>query len=197
MSKLQLEQGEAGRRLAQAQIDAVRVEHRRLAELVKAKAVPRGTFEKVDAQLKVALAGLAQADAALAIGRKMIKDAVVHAPFAGVITQVMVEEGVWVATMPPTQLVMLEQIDKLKLRVQVPEAAVGQVKVGTPLTVRFTAVNRTVSARVAQVVRSLNPVTRSFAAIAEIENADQALRPGMFAEVRLVGAGPAAEARDR
>lgn len=197
MTRLQLQQGEAARRLAQAQIDAVRVEHRRLAELVRAKAVPRGSFEKVDAQLKVALAGMAQADAAVALARKMVKDAVVRAPFSGVVTRVMTEEGMWVATMPPSQLMQLEQIDKLKLRVEVPETAVQQVKVGTPLTVRFTAVGRTVRTRVAQVVRSLNPMTRSFSVIAEMDNRDESLRPGMFAEVHLLGAQGSVEARGK
>ena len=92
-SRLRLRQAQAGRKLAQAQIDAVRVEWRRLKGLVKAKAVPRGQFEKVDAQLKVAQAGMAQADAGIAMTRKMINDAVTRAPFAGVITRVMVSRA--------------------------------------------------------------------------------------------------------
>lgn len=183
--RLQLRHAQAARGLAQAQVDATRTEWKRLKGLVKDRAVPRSQFEQVDAQLKVGLAGLGQAEVAMAMANKALRDATVRAPYGGIVTRVTVGEGQWVATMPPTHLVAIEQIDVLDLRVQVPETALSRISEGTALKVRFSAVDRRVAAKVTRVVRSLDPRTRSFSAIAELKNADLSLRPGMFAEVRL------------
>lgn len=193
--RLMLRQAQAAHATAKARLRAAQVEHKRLSGLLEDRAVPRSQFDKVSAQFDISKAALAQADVAVASARRKLTNAVVRAPFAGVITKVMISRGEAANTMPPTRLLTIEQIDKLELRVQVPETAVKRVTVGTPIRAEFTAIDRTIKTRIARVVSSLDTRTRSFTAIAELDNRDHALRPGMFAEVRLAGGRAAKKTR--
>ena len=77
------------------------------------------------------------------------------------------------------------KVETIDLRVNVPSTDQGRVKVGDALKVKFPATGVEIDARVARVVPSVDPRTRTFPVIAEIPNPGMALRPGMFAEVRF------------
>lgn len=183
---LRLRGAEAARAVARAQRDAVMVEWRKLSQLVKARAVPPSQYDTINAQLRTAEAAVAQADVGVALAQHDLANTVVRAPFDAMVTRRLIDPGEYAAVMPPTPLLTVEEIDTLELRVQVPETAMAQVPVGTPIEARFTAIGRSVSARIARVVPALDPATRSLSAIAELPNADHGLRPGMFAEVRVL-----------
>ena len=53
-------------------------------------------------------------------------------------------------------------------------------------SVRFPAVDVVRTARIAQVVPSVNPMTRTFSVIVSLPNPDHAIPPGMFAKARIV-----------
>ncbi|MCC6747274.1 MAG: efflux RND transporter periplasmic adaptor subunit [Deltaproteobacteria bacterium] len=187
----------AAQSTARANVRAAEVEWKRLAGLVKDQAAPRSQFERLDAQLLVAKAALAQADVGVDMARRDQSNSVVRAPYAGIATMVWINEGEYAAMMPPARLVTLEEVDLIQLKVQVPENGLSRVQVGTALEARFTSIGRTVQAKISRVVRSVDPRTRSFAAIAELPNGDGTLRSGMFAEVRLLGDGAPAEGAKR
>jgi RND family efflux transporter MFP subunit len=187
--KLRLRQALAGQATAKAQVEATRIEWRRLSTLIKDQAVPRSQFDRVDAQLKIAEAGLAQADVAVAMARQALSDATVRAPYDGIVTHVFIARGEYAAMMPPTRLVTIEEVGTLELNIQAPEMAMARISAGTPISARFAAIGKTIEAQVTRVVPSVNERTRSFSAIAELKNRSGVLRPGMFAEVRLTARG--------
>ncbi|MFH1130529.1 MAG: efflux RND transporter periplasmic adaptor subunit, partial [Pseudomonadota bacterium] len=82
-------------------------------------------------------------------------------------------------------LIMLEEIDTIEVHIQVPESEMKRVQVGTQVVLRFTAVDKTINAKISRVVPSLDPRTRSFGAIVTLDNPKHELRPGMFVEVTL------------
>lgn len=182
---LRTQQAEAALQAAKVQLDSAKLDWNRTKALLYDKAVPQAQFDAVDARLKGAQAGVAQAETAVAMGRKALHDATIYAPFAGLIVKRMVNEGEYASVMPATALVILEEVNPLDLRIQVPSTEATRVKVGDPVQVRFPATGQMLEARLTRVVAALDPRSRTFSAIAELPNKDRALRSGLYAEVTL------------
>jgi RND family efflux transporter MFP subunit len=190
---LRTQQAEAALAAAKVQLDSAKLDWNRTKALLDDKAVPRAQFDMVDARWKGAQAGVAQAETAVAMGRKALRDATIHAPFNGIIVKRMVNEGEYASVMPATPLVIVEEVDPLDLRVQIPSTEMDRVKAGDTVKVRFPATGQTLEARLTRVVAALDPRSRTFSAIAELPNKDHSLRSGLYAEVAL-GGGRSAKA---
>ncbi len=182
---LRTEQAEAALQLAKVQLDAAKLEWNRTKALLGDKAVPQSQFDMVDARYKGAQAGVKQAEIAVAMGRKALRDATIHAPFNGIIVKRLVNEGEYASVMPATPLVIIEEVDPIDLRIQIPSTDLDRVKVGTPIRAHFAATGQTVEARVTRVVSAMDPHTRTFSAIAELPDASHSLRSGLYAEVTV------------
>jgi len=181
--QLGLRQAEAALEGARVQLDAARIEHERQKALLAARAVPRSQYDAIEARYRGARAGLAAAQVGVELARKATRDAVVRAPYRALVVKRHVSEGDYATSMPPTPLVTLEEVGLLDLRIQVPAGEADRIKVGSRVRVRFTATGKELEAKIARVVGSIDPRTRTFSAIAEIENPRGELRPGLFAEV--------------
>jgi RND family efflux transporter MFP subunit len=190
---LRTQQAEAARDAAKVQVDSAKLDWNRTKALLDEKALPQSQFDMIDARYKGAQAALAQAETAVAMGKKALRDATIHAPFNGIIVKRLVNEGEYASVMPATQLVIIEEVDPLDLRVQIPSTEMAKVHVGDTIHARFPATGQTVDAPLTRVVSALDPRTRTFSAIAELPNHDHALRSGLYAEVTLGGASVAAK----
>jgi len=182
---LRSQQAEAARDGAKVQLDAAKLDWTRIQSLLAEKAVPQSQFDMIDARYKGAKAGLAAADTAVAMARKALSDSVVRAPFDGLIVKRFVNEGEYASVMPATQLVTIEEIDPMDLRIQVPSTDMAQVAVGSPVHVRLPAMGQELDLRLTRVVPASDARTRTFSAIVEIPNRDHSLRSGLYAEVTL------------
>jgi RND family efflux transporter MFP subunit len=188
---LRTQQAEAALQAAKVQLDSAKLDWNRTKALLDDKAVPQAQFDMVDARLKGAQAGVAQAETAVAMGRKALRDATIHAPFNGIIVKRMVNEGEYASVMPATPLVIVEEVDPLDLRIQVPSTDLNKAKAGDVVKVRFPATGQTLEARLTRVVAAMDPRSRTFSAIAELPNKDHALRSGLYAEVSFGAGKPA------
>jgi RND family efflux transporter MFP subunit len=112
---------------------------------------------------------------------------VVSAPFDGIITERNIHPGALVG--PPsgpmaTPLLRLEQVGRLRLTVAVPESEAGAVTEG--VTARFSVrawPGQKFEGVARRISHSLDPKTRTMAVELDVENPDERLAPGMFAEV--------------
>jgi RND family efflux transporter MFP subunit len=117
----------------------------------------------------------------------------IRAPFAGVITARHVHTGHF---LQPTgakaePLFVIARTDTLRVAVEVPEAATGQTKAGTPVVVRFPALGgREVAATVARTAGVLSPDSRTLRVEIDLPNADGSLKPGLFATVKVAATSP-------
>jgi RND family efflux transporter MFP subunit len=186
---LRSQQAEAARDGARVQLEAAKLDWDRIKSLLAEKAVPQSQFDMIDARYKGAKAGLAAAETAVAMGQKALHDSVVRAPFDGLIVKRFINEGEYASVMPATQLVTIEEIDPVDLRIQVPSTDMAQVTVGSPVHVRLPATGQEMDLRLTRVVSSSDPRTRTFSAIVEIPNRDHSLRSGLYAEVSLRPSG--------
>ncbi len=182
---LQKMQAQAAVAAAKAGYEVTKMERERMDALMQTGSISKSQFDMVDAQYKGAEAGVAQAKVALDMANKNIRSSVIRAPYNGLIVAKLVAEGERVTMMPPSVLLIIEEIDILDLRIQVPETEMQLFEEGQQITVHFRSIDRDVAATVSKIVGSVNPMTRTLSVIAQIENSDHGLKPGMFAEIKL------------
>jgi len=115
----------------------------------------------------------------------------ITAPFAGVVTKRYVDTGALISagTSSETQsqpVVQLAEWYLLRLVIPVPESAVPQLHLGSIVQVHVLDLNRDFQGRVARFADALNDETRTMHTEIDVENPQNSLTEGMYAEVRLV-----------
>lgn len=134
-----------------------------------------------------------QAQAAEQIARKSLADTRLYAPYSGYVTKKLVEAGANVG--PGVPVVQLVRIDRVKVKISVPEEEIARVRQGMALSVRVPALGgRVFQARVTEKNVAADALSRSYEVKALIANASHQLLPGMLAEVDVPGAEPSAAA---
>ncbi len=161
------------------------ISRERYTELEKAYRGRQAALEATRYELRTQMAVIQQLRAEVKLAEKRLSDATVRAPFDGAVTARLISPGQYLKENTP--IFTLVKSSPLRLRVEMPEAAVSEVRVGTSLTFSTDAApNRTFHA----VVRELNPAldsrSRSLTAEARLVEPDGVLKPGMFVQVRLV-----------
>jgi RND family efflux transporter MFP subunit len=157
----------------------------RSEQLYDAGTLPDQSIEK--ARLAARIAELRSRAAAVGVrmSQQSLADATLRAPFDGVITKVLSEEGQYVTTMPPSPVFVLVDTAVLEVRVSIPERKLTAIKKGIAVEVVLPAVNETRAAKVDRIAEVVDSVTRSVEAIIQIDNRDRALPAGLFARVRF------------
>jgi RND family efflux transporter MFP subunit len=111
----------------------------------------------------------------------------VTAPFAGTITQRCVDVGALVtagSTTNTTPLFMISQHDQVRVCVDVPQDAAGDVRVGTDSTLEVkTFTGRKFTGKVDRTSEAVDPASRTLKVQVLVPNEDHALRPGMYCQV--------------
>lgn len=127
---------------------------------------------------------LARARAKLAEDEARLAKTEMRASFAGVAGLRQVSEGQYVAA--GTDIARLEKIDQLKLDFRIPESYIGKLRAGQPVKVLVDAYrDKVFSGSVYAIEPGVDDQTRTFQLRARVANADQRLRPGMFARVQV------------
>jgi membrane fusion protein (multidrug efflux system) len=141
-----------------------------------------------DRALAQCTAARLQATAASARARmagKNLGDAVVRAPFRGLVAERYVSEGEYVR--PDTRVATLVEIDPLRLELSVPEAAVPVLQKAAEVAFQVAAFpGETFHGKIRYVGPAVRRQSRDLLVEAVIANADRRLLPGMFATAQLV-----------
>jgi RND family efflux transporter MFP subunit len=130
-------------------------------------------------------ASLAAAESQLAQAQKGLEDTTIRAPFGGFITDRPVSIGQWLGT--NSKVATLVRISTVKLRLQAPEQQAALIKNGMSVTARVAAYpNQDFAGKIIAVVPSVDSNSRAFTAEARFGNPKAELRPGMFANAKLM-----------
>ena len=163
---------------AQAELSIARANHQRNQELVAQGFISQRSVDESAANLQVAQAKLALAQATAA----RLK---IVAPFDGIAGIGNVHVGDYLKD--GTDIVNIEDIDSVWVDFRLPERYQTQVRVGQGARVELDALP---GATFSAVVRAIDPQIdangRSVAVRGSIDNRDLQLRPGMFARVTAV-----------
>lgn len=165
--------------LQQAQATAEEAErlYQRQRELATQQLIASSAL---DAQLAIRDAARAR----VAQMRSDIGDRVVRAPFPGVLGIRQVSPGSLIT--PTTAIATLDDIARMYVDFQLPEAALASVSIGDKVTGTVAAwPGREFEGVVATIDARIDSVTRAMTVRADFPNPDRALRPGMLMDVRL------------
>jgi RND family efflux transporter MFP subunit len=146
--------------------------------------ISQSAFDNIQSNYDVAIAKLHAADAELVVARKSQGDAVLVAPFSGVVSLRHAQPGERVAL--DAKVVSIVDLSWLQLEASVPPAAIGQVKVGQSMSFRVEGFGeREFAGRIERINPSATAGSRSISVYAVIDNREGLLRGGMFAQGAL------------
>jgi multidrug efflux pump subunit AcrA (membrane-fusion protein) len=154
------------------------------AELDEAVAGPRA---EVIAQARH---DVVEQEAVVARIRTEIEKTKIAAPFTGFVARRFAEVGNWMGVGGP--VVELIDIERVLVRVDVPESAIAYATVGAPASVRIDALKEVFDGVIRHVIPQADEAARTFPVEIELPNPEYRLKAGMFARA-TVPAGPATE----
>ena len=162
-----LDQAAAARQQAESDL-------KRDTDLMQQKILSQSEFD--NAQSKFRIAAAAEAEAKTMLGYTLIV-----APFDGVITRKLADVGDLAA--PGKALLQMENPDTLRLEADVPEALVGNVKLGDKLVVRIATASE-IDGTVAEMSPTADPNSRTYLVKLDLPGAT-GLRSGQFGRVSV------------
>jgi len=152
--------------------------------LLEKSFISQSAFDNIQSNYEVAAAKLHAADAELVVARKSQGDAVLVAPFSGIVSQRHAQPGERVAL--DAKVVSIVDLSRLQLEASVPPAAIGQVQVGQAMSFRVEGFGeRDFAGRIERINPAATAGSRSISVYAVIDNREGLLRGGMFAQGAL------------
>ena len=137
------------------------------------------------AAVVVARTNVANAESQLALARKSLSYAIIPAPIDGFVAERTADLGEFVS--PQQKVVTIVRTNPLRIRIDIPEQAISEVRVGQSVSVATSAwPDKNFSGRIARIAPSVTSTSRTLTVEAEVDNADGALKPGQFATVRIL-----------
>lgn len=176
-AQIALQNARALERLAAARLAEAEREAARAKVLFEGEGMPQAALDQARTGREIAAAQLDQAKASVRAAEQAVQDAIITAPFAGVVTAKFRNAGDTVTLMPVSPIVALTDVDHLELRLTVPEALEPAIVAGQVVVGESTPGGRKLQARVRVKGAVVDPATRTIEVLADVTAGD-GLRPG-------------------
>ncbi|MCS7228638.1 MAG: efflux RND transporter periplasmic adaptor subunit [Candidatus Kryptonium sp.] len=170
---------------AKIQFELAESDYKRMKSLFEAGSIPEQQLERAKANYEAAKASY----------ELMLSNTQIRAPFDGIVTEKLMNEGE-VFTLVPTGggspgIITLMRMDLVKIKLNIAEKDFPLIKLNQSAEVVIDAYpDRIFIGKVVQKNPAVSAITRTFTAEIEVPNSQLLLRPGMFARVRIkVGRG--------
>jgi len=191
--KLKVTELENELKLASATAKEASRDYNRITKLNKRGNASGGALDKSRAAHESAQARFGIAEAKLGQIKQSLEDAVVTAPFDGVITARNVHEGTFMATRMggggmmggPSGVVQIMEIHIVAAIVDVPEVHLSKFGVGTRAKVIIDGLNDEFESEVHRINDYIDPVKRTIEVRIGIANDDYRIKPGSFARALI------------
>ena len=162
---------------AEANLKLAELEMERSKTLLGQNTISQAEFDSKDAASKAAAAEVANFKAQL--NKKTIR-----APFAGRVGIRMVNLGQTIAA--GTQLIPLQSLDPIFIDFTLPQQRIATLKAGQTVRVNVNGLDAVFEGKITAINPEVDSATRNVRVQGTLANPDEALRPGMFAEVTIV-----------
>jgi len=170
-------------RALQAELEAARLDHKRTKGLVSRSAVSQAQLDRATATMDSLKA---QVDAQA----ELISKKAIRAPFNGKLGIRQVNLGEFVS--PGTEIVTLQNLDKIFADFSVPERFLNDVQNGQTVHIEGVALEGEIyNGVVTAVSPKVEKTTRNVMVQATFDNPEGTLRPGMFVQISIVVGGAA------
>lgn len=188
---LALEQAKAALTTARVQQSSAKLDLQRTEALRQRGSVPEDAYDQAKSRADAADSMVAQAQAAINIAQRQLANMVVSSPIDGVVAEKKMNVGEIATMMPPSVVLVVQNIDTLELRARLPETALKTVREGAQINVRFPATEETRAVTIQRIAPTVDARTRTIEIVAAVDNPDHRLKAGMLAEVAYAGGGAA------
>lgn len=137
------------------------------------------------AAVATARANVENAQSQLGLARRNLSYALVFSPIDGYVAERTADLGEYVS--PSSKVATIVRINPLRIRIDIPEQAIPEVRVGQSVSVTTSAwPDKNFSGRIARISPNVSPTSRTLTVEAEVENGSGVLKPGQFASVRIL-----------
>jgi len=137
------------------------------------------------AAVDVARTTVANAQSQLALARKNLSYANIPSPIDGFVSERTADLGEYVS--PQQKVATIVRTNPLRIRIDIPEQAIPEVRVGQSVSITTSAwPDKNFAGRVARIAPNVSATSRTMTVEAEIDNSSGALKPGQFATVRIL-----------
>ena len=162
---------------AQAVLEQAEDAYQRMKELHDKGSLPDMKWVEVQSKLE-------QARSMEQIAKRKLGDCKLYAPFSGIIAEKSMEAGENIA--PGMSVARLVTASSLVVKISVPETEMSSVRTGQKAEIAITALGGEMFiARVVEKGVVANPLSRTYEVKLKLEKPDEAIMPGMVAEVSL------------
>ncbi len=163
---------------ARAQRDEARQRLERSRQLRPSGNVPEARLDELETQYRAG-------DARMRMAEARVEDMRITAPFDGRVGLRQVSLGALVQ--PGTPITTLDDVSRIRLDFSIPEVALDRARPGLIVLARSAAYpTRLFEGTVTVIDTRVDPATRAIRVNAIFDNADDALKPGMFLTVELI-----------
>jgi len=185
--RLRLESARSSLALARAEAKQVARDLERVRALRHKAVVSVEQLEAAETRQPIAVAQVQTGQAALERAQQDLEDTVVTAPYDGVITRRLIDEGAMMRTMMTAGsfVVQLMKTDVVLAVVYVPEVHLPYVGIGTPARVHVDGLDRQFETEVSIVNDLVDPMTHTIEVRLPIPNPDLEVKPGLFVKAEL------------
>lgn len=185
-ARLQVVRAEARLKEAEATVETDRTTLPRYLKLYESQVVPQQTLDELLLKVKVDEAKLDLAKVELDVAKQNLLDHRIVSPIDGMVNLKIASLGEHVNVAPKDEVMTIVQMDPLELEFYVPENWVGKIRLGTMVqfTVKAFSEER-FSAALQFISPTADPSTRNVKMKAVVQNPNDRLKPGYFAEVTI------------
>src|SRR5882672_2189509 len=121
----------------------------------------------------------------VALAKRNLGYTVVVSPMPGFISERPADVGEYVS--PQQKVATVVNLNPLRVRIDIPEAAIPQIHTGESVSVSVSGYpDRNFAGRVARVSPNVTAASRTLSVEADVENPKAELKPGQFATVRIL-----------
>jgi membrane fusion protein (multidrug efflux system) len=145
--------------------------------------ISRNAFDNAASQFDIAKANVDTARGALDVAQKALNDTVIKAPIAGMVSTRTIEPGEKVSV--DNKLLDVVDLRQMELEAPVPTVDILKVKLGQEVLVRVEGLPDAVAGKVVRINPATQSGSRSIMVYVRIDNPDNLLRAGMFADASL------------
>lgn len=149
----------------------------RLSELYKKGSLPEIKYIEIQTAVD-------QARSAAQIALKNLDDCKLYAPMDGVIGMRSIEPGM--SVLPSVTMIKLVKIDKVFIKVPVPENELSKINVGHKATITITALDNELFKGIIEEKGVIaNPLSHTYSIKIAVSNPEEKLKPGMVCKVAI------------
>lgn len=180
LAKIEPERFQLNLDKARSELSSLELELARVNKMYSQKLVSTDTFDKLKWQHEIAKSNLKLAELNL-------RETKILAPISGFISKRYVKEGNLVEQYQSKKLFHIVKLQVLEGTVNLPEQELSKLRVNQAAKLRFTAFpNEDVVAHVERISPVVDSDTGTFRVKLTINNADNKLKSGMFAQVKII-----------